>query len=87
MSERPLITLRWSRWDRFRLWLHGRLYHAIEIIESEGGLLIQCSCGGHALVRRLDDGMTSVGEATCGFWARIKRGWRPWIPTSRIVRR
>jgi hypothetical protein len=67
------------------MWIHARIYRAVEIIESDGGMLIECSCGGHAHVWR-GDSETVVGEATCGLWVRLKRR-RPWIPMACTVRR
>ncbi len=87
-DDRLAMTVYWSRWDRFRLWLHGRIYRTLDIAaDGDGGLLISCSCGGHASVRRLDDGRTAVGEVTCGLWARLKarKVRRPCVPAARAL--
>lgn len=82
------ISARWSRWDRLCIWRHGRRFEPLEIVESDGGLLIHCSCGGFAQIWRLDDGMTKVGDVTCALWVRLKRVQRgPWLPEARTALR
>ncbi len=89
MTDETSFTVYWSHYDRFRLWLHGKLYRPVDFIPFDGALLIKCSCGGFAHVRRNDDGTSAVGEVTCALWVRIKRikSNLPLLPVARTVRR
>jgi hypothetical protein len=55
-----------SLMDRFLFWVHGVRFRTLEIMPTnDGALHFECSCGGHAQVRRRDDGSADVEIATC----------------------
>lgn len=75
-----------SLWDRIVFAWHGLRYRTSEIMPAdEGALLIECTCGGHAQIRRQDDGFAEVELATCRRWVLLRKLQRAALPAARAL--